>query len=281
MQMGDKNASVTEQRLLDTVLDPIRDMVVNYLDDIFPYGTATPYEHYCALRQIFDILREQQLYVNRKKTKLFIPYDEPLNILGVEINNGEITPEEAKIEAFSALPSPQSFQELGKVLGTFTWLSANVPSSQEIASPLHQLLHSEQWIWTDTHENAFRSMKRLVQSRKVRRPMPLLPSNDKVFVFADASLVGSGGMIAAGETLETAKPVLYHSRVFNPAQSNYPTHEQELLSVVDILKTYYHLLAGREFMLLTDSQAMVSIFSQKHLSPHVKVDGFCSSISFR
>src|SRR5204863_1154514 len=67
MQMGDKNASVMEQRLLDTVLDPIRDMVVNYLDDIFPYGTATPYEHYCALRQIFDILREQQLYVNHKK----------------------------------------------------------------------------------------------------------------------------------------------------------------------------------------------------------------------
>jgi len=60
---------------------------------------------------------------------------------------------------------------------------------------------------------------------------------------------------------------LYHSHVFNPAQSNYPTHEQELLTVVDILKTYYHLMAGREFTLLTNSQAMTSIFSQKHLSP--------------
>ena len=97
--------------------------------------------------------------------------------------------------------------------------------------------------------------------------MPLISSPDKVFVYADASLVGCGGMIAAGESLETAKPVLYHSRVFNPAQSNYPTHEQELLAVVDILKTYYHLMAGREFTLLTDSQAMTAIASQKHLSP--------------
>ena len=267
MQMGDKNATSTEQQLLDTVFDPIRDNVVNYLDDIMPVNTRTPYEHFLVLCKIFDILRVQKLFVNRKKTKLYIPYDEPLNILGVDIQNGEITPEVSKVEAFNALPSPQSFQELGKALGSFTWLSAHIPASQELASPLHQLLHGERWYWTDTHENAFQEMKKLVLSRRVRRPMPLISSPDKVFVYADASLVGCGGMIAAGESLETAKPVLYHSRVFNPAQSNYPTHEQELLAVIDILKTYYHLMAGREFTLLTDSQAMTSIFSQKHLSP--------------
>ena len=87
-------------------------------------------------------------------------------------------------------------------------------------------------------------MKKPVQSQKIHRPMPLPSEKEKIFVFADASLVGSGGMIAAGETLETATRVLYHSRVFNPVQSNYPTHEQELLAVVDIFKTYYHLLAG-------------------------------------
>ena len=185
----------------------------------------------------------------------------------MDIQNGEITPEVSKVEAFNALPSPQSFQELGKVLGSFTWLSSHVPASQELAAPLHQLLHSERWEWTNTHENAFQEMKKLVLSRRVRRPMPLISDSDKVFVYTDASLVGCGGMIAAGESLETAKPVLYHSRVFNPAQSNYPTHEQELLAVVDLLKTYYHLLAGRDFTLLTDSQAMTSFFSQKHLSP--------------
>ena len=267
MQMGDKNASCTEQQLLDTVFDPIRDIVRNYLDDIMPINTRTPYEHFVALCKILDILRAQKLYVNRRKSKLFIPYDEPLNILGVEIKNGEIIPETSKIEAFNALPSPRSFQELGRILGSFTWLSTHIPASQELAAPLHQLLHGERWFWTDTHENAFQEMKKLVSSRKVRRPMPLISDPDKVFVYADASLVGSGGMIAAGKSLESAKPVVYHSRVFNPAQSNYPTHEQELLAVIDILKTYYHLMAGREFTLLTDSQAMTSIFSQKHLSP--------------
>ena len=84
-------------------------------------------------------------------------------------------------------------------------------------TPLHQLLPDERWLWTNIHENAFQEMKKLVLSRKIRRPMSLISSKDKVFVFADASLVGCGGMIAAGETLKTAKPMLYHSRVFNPA----------------------------------------------------------------
>ena len=150
MQMGDRNATSTEQQLLDTVFDPIRDYVVNYLDDIMPVNTMTPYEHFIALCKIFDILRKQRLFVNRKKTKLYIPYDEPLSILGVDIQNGQITPEITKVEAFNALPSPQSFQELGKALGSFTWLSAHIPASQELAAPLHQLLHGERWFWTPT-----------------------------------------------------------------------------------------------------------------------------------
>ena len=186
MQMGDKNATSTEQQLLDTVFDPIRDQVVNYLDDIMPVNTRTPYEHFLTLCKIFDILRHQRLFVNCRKTKLYIPPDEPLNILGVDIQNGKITPEISKVEAFNALPSPQSFQELGKILGSFTWLSRHVPASQELATPLHQLLHGERWLWTDTHENALWKMKELVMSRKVRRPMPLISDPDKVFVYADA-----------------------------------------------------------------------------------------------
>jgi hypothetical protein len=85
MQMGDKNATSTAQQLLDAIFDPIRDNVVNYLDDILPVNTRTPYEHFLALYKIFDILHAQKLFVNRKKTKLYIPFDESLNILDVEI----------------------------------------------------------------------------------------------------------------------------------------------------------------------------------------------------
>ena len=67
MQMGDKNAVTMQQQLLDTAFERIRNKVISYIDDIFPIDDETPYEHYQMLCEILDILREQKLYVNRKK----------------------------------------------------------------------------------------------------------------------------------------------------------------------------------------------------------------------
>src|SRR5216117_2961000 len=76
-----------------------------------------------------------------------------------------------------------------------------------------------------------------------------------------------GGYICQGNTLETSRPAVYHSRVFTPTQTNYPVHEQELLALEDTIRSYEHWLIGRPFLAVTDSQAMLSLMRQKHLSP--------------
>jgi hypothetical protein len=272
--MGDKNAVSTQQQLLETVLEEVRDKTAVYIDDVFPVGDNTPYEHYVSLCKILNILRAQKLFLNRKKSKLFIDYDEPVELLGFEVKHGGYTPDKTKVAAFSALSSPTSFQELGRDLGAFTWLTRHLPFANSASAPLYQLLHADRWIWTATHDNAFKRMKSLVQSPQVLTPLDLegddnseSDDNKRIFVITDASLVGTGGWISQGPTLEQSKPAVFHSRVLNSAQSNYPAHEQELLAVVDMLETYYHLLAGRKFTLVTDSQAMLSLFTQRHLSP--------------
>jgi transposase InsO family protein len=266
MQMGDKNAVSTQQQLLETVLQEVRDKTAIYIDDVFPVGDKTPYEHYKSLCNILNILRDQKLFLNRKKSKLFIDYDQPLELLGFEVQHGGYKPEKSKIIAFNALASPTSFQELGRDLGAFTWLTRHLPFANSVSAPLYQPLHADRWMWTATHENAFQRMKDKVQSPQVLTPLDL-DSSEEIFVVTDASLVGTGGWISQGPTLEQSKPAAFHSRVLNSAQSNYPAHEQELLAVVDMLETYYHLLAGRKFTLVTDSQAMLSLFTQRHLSP--------------
>jgi hypothetical protein len=113
-------------------------------------------------------------------------------------------------------------------------------------------------------------VKGLVQSLQVSTPLDLdgddnseSDPNKRIFVVTNTSLVGTGGWISQGPTLEQSKPAVFHSRVLNSAQSNYPAHEQELLTIVDMLETYYHLLAGRKFTLVTDSQAILSLFTQQ------------------
>ena len=119
----------------------------------------------------------------------------------------------------------RQFQELGKDLGTYNWLTEHLPWAAEIAAPLQKLYHPGRWEWTANHENAFRRMKQIVGGSEVLQPLDLGPTGLPIYVVTDASLVGSGGHIAQGETLETAKPAVYHSRVFSPAQTNHPVQE--------------------------------------------------------
>lgn len=63
-------------------------------------------------------------------------------------------------------------------------------------------------------------------------------------VTCDASLTGVGGHLSQGKSLETAKNIAFWSGKFNSAQQNYPTHERELLAIVESLKQFKYMLYG-------------------------------------
>ena len=85
-------------------------------------------------------------------------------------------------------------------------------------------------------------MKDLVAGHEVLSPLDFTENREPTWVVTDASLVGIRGYIAQGPTFKTSKSAIYHSHVFTPTQSNYPTHKQELLALEDILKSYEHWL---------------------------------------
>src|SRR5947199_5175140 len=109
-------------------------------------------------------------------------------------------------------------------------------------------------------------MKQIVSGSEVLVPVDF-KGTEHIRVVTDASSVGMSGYICQGKTLETSRPAVYHSRVFTPTQTNYPVHEQELLALEDMIRSYEHWLIGRPFLAVTDSQAMLSLMKQKHLSP--------------
>lgn len=78
-------------------------------------------------------------------------------------------------------------------------------------------------------------MKHLFGGSEVLTLLDLSSDGALIFVVSDASLSGGGGYICQGESLETAKPAVYHSRVFTPMQMNYPVHEQELLALEEVI----------------------------------------------
>ena len=81
----------------------------------------SPYDHYSTCRRILSIFRKHEFYLSHKKTHFFVDMvNEGIDILGKHVQNGEISIVKPKVDAFVALGSPHSFQELGKDLGMFT-----------------------------------------------------------------------------------------------------------------------------------------------------------------
>jgi hypothetical protein len=61
-------------------------------------------------------------------------------------------------------------------------------------------------------------------------------------------------------------PAGFHSRALNPAEKNYPTHDKEMLAVVDCLKRFEPQLTGIKFGILTDHAPLTHWKTQKDLS---------------
>ena len=67
-----------------------------------------------------------------------------------------------------------------------------------------------------------------------------------------------------GKTFEEAKKnvAAIHSRKFTPAQCNYSTTDQELLVIIDALRTFEHKLLGVKFIIVTDHMALRTLMTQ-------------------
>jgi hypothetical protein len=61
-------------------------------------------------------------------------------------------------------------------------------------------------------------------------------SEKPVFVVADASNNGIGGYYGQGDSYRSMQPAGFHSRSYHDAERNYPTHDKEMLAIVDCLK---------------------------------------------
>jgi len=61
-------------------------------------------------------------------------------------------------------------------------------------------------------------------------------------------------------------PAGFHSRAFNPAEKNYPTHDKEMLAIVDCLKKFEPQLTSIKFDTLTDHAPLTHWKTQKDLS---------------
>ena len=182
--------------------------------------TETWEEHVSLVKAVLKRFQENEFYLKRKKFR-FCTHDR--DVLGRKVRPGEISIHPSKAESIQALKRPTNKKELQKVIGTFGFSSRHIPNYAQLLAPLTELTGNVPWNWSQTCEEAFEALKRMVQknlkltnikddelapadSKPVHHPDPpagYAPKNDVpgkyLFLFTDASLTGCGSALCIGE----------------------------------------------------------------------------------
>jgi transposase InsO family protein len=252
MPMGLSNSPATFQRLMDSIFSRC-DFVACYLDDLLVFSKSAD-EHVEHLRKFFNLLRTNQLAINKSKCEFFV---DQIDFLGHTIGENMISMQKDKLQAIGDWPLPKNRKNLQSFLGLCNYYRSFIPNYSTLASPLTDLTSkSVTFAFNEQTTSAFMELKRILTSADV---MALYDPNKTCIVQTDASSVGIGGVLLQphGDKL---RPVEHFSAKLSKAARNYPVHERELLAIVESIRHFRPYL-GTHFTVLTDHRTLTRLDS--------------------
>ncbi|KAJ4717218.1 Retrotransposon protein, putative, Ty3-gypsy subclass [Melia azedarach] len=257
MPFGLTNAPATFSTLMNKLFHPYLDQfVVLYLDDIVVYSNTLE-EHVAHLRKVFQVLRENELYVKKEKCSFA---QREVYFLGHKIKDGTLMMEKAKVQAIQEWEPPTKVHDLRSFLGLVNYYRRFIKSYSARAAPLTDLLKKgRSWNWTEECQHAFEDLKKAIMEETVLA----LPDHTKSFeVHTDASDFAIGGVL-----MQEGRPIAFESRKLNEAERRYTVQEKEMTAIIHCLRVWRHYLLGNHFVVMTDNVATSYFQTQKKLSP--------------
>ncbi|PKU66458.1 RNA-directed DNA polymerase [Dendrobium catenatum] len=215
MPFGLSNAPNTFMRLMNHILQPfLNKFVVVYFDDILIYSSNL-HDHKQHLRQILDLLREQQLFANVQKCQFATSQ---ISFLGYNISAAGLEADPSKVEAIQSWPVPQSFTDIRRFHGLASFYRKFIQNFSTIAAPMTEILRFDRFRWSETAQASFELLKLQLSTT----PTLVLPDFNQVFeVDCDASNVGIGAVLSQG-----GHPIAFFSEKLNDTRRKYSTYDK-------------------------------------------------------
>ncbi|KAM7314905.1 uncharacterized protein ISCGN_004689 [Ixodes scapularis] len=244
---------MTFQRLIDRVLGEAKwKHAMAYLDDIVVYSNTFE-DHLRDLKDVFDRLNAAGITLNAEEPQIA---ETRINLLGITLDCGRITPNPEKLTAIREFPAPTDVNSLRRCLGMVNFYREFIPNCASLQAPLTRLLRKTvRWSWGPEQEAAFRCTSKALEDTAELK----LPDLNKPFVIqTNVSKLGLGAVLLQ-EHEGVLGPVAFASRSLTPAEVNYSTCEQECLDIVFALKRFDIHVDGTTFTIETDRQSLICL----------------------
>ncbi|GKV50520.1 hypothetical protein SLEP1_g57222 [Rubroshorea leprosula] len=275
MPFGLTNAPSTFQYLMNDIFRVyLRKFVLVFFDDILVYSKSLE-EHIYHLRQVFKLLRDNELFA--KQSKCFFGCDK-IEYLGHYISEEGVSTDPKKILAVQQWPQLKTVKELRGFLGLTGYYRRFIRNYGSLSKPLTKLLKKEGFHWSREASEAFESLKHAVTTT----PVLVLPDFSKEFVVeTDASNARIGAVL-----LQQGHPIAFISKALSLRHQSLSVYEKELLALIYAVRKWSRYLTGRHFIVKIDHQSLKYLLEQRISTPLqqawlAKLMGYDFSISYK
>jgi hypothetical protein len=165
MQQGDCNAPATFQQLMTwTFRDVLGIFIHVYLDDIFIFSNSIE-DHEEHLDLVFKQLREQRMYLSKKKCDI---YSTNMDCLGHRIDHQGLHTDIEKLNKVLKWRTPRSHTEVLRLLGLIQYIAHFLPDIAHFTSPLESICRGGQpFVWRALHQHCLEGIKAVVRKTPV------------------------------------------------------------------------------------------------------------------
>ena len=255
---GLKNAGQDFQRLMDNILGDIPRVFV-YIDDIL-VASDTPEQHMEDLKNVFTILAENGLVVQRSKCVLGKP---SLDFLGYRVDSTGIAPLPERVSAIRSTPPPTTLKELQRFLGMVNYYRRWIRKAAHHLDPLYSALKGKPkpriLKWSPELQTSFDAIKEaLASAALLHHPRP----GAQLALTTDASDIAIGGVLEQRGP-QGWEPLSFYSAKLQDHQRKWPPYDRELLAAFRGVRHFKSMVEGRQFTLYTDHQSLVPSMTKK------------------
>jgi len=232
------------------------------MDDIFIYSDTLK-EHEQHLSLVFNRLREKSLFLSKHKVDIISPR---MDYLGHIIDDDSIHADQDKMQKICTWCMLCDYNDIQRYFGLVQYLAQFMPNITDYKAPLSGMIrHNHLFIWSALHDKCFEMIKQIACKTLILR---MMDPRDKtpIWVVCNASASSISAFYGQGQEWYKAHPAGFLLKKFTPAQHNYYTWEQKMITILKALLKWEDKLIRIPITIVTDHKAFTFFKMKMNMS---------------